>query len=109
MPTPHEPSIAVRRTLRALGQNIKEARLRRNLSAEVVAGRAFTSRPTLMRVEKGDSGVGIGIYASVLQALGQLDALGDIASIEADKVGQDLIAQSLPRRPRTRNTNLHRG
>jgi len=104
MPTPHEPSVAVRRTLRALGQNIKEARLRRNLSADVVAGRAFTSRPTLMRIEKGDSGVGIGIYASVLQALGQLDALGQIASIESDKVGQDLLAQSLPPRVRIRRT-----
>jgi hypothetical protein len=38
----------------------------------VVAERAFTSRATLQRVEEGDPGVGIGIYAAVLYALGLL-------------------------------------
>jgi hypothetical protein len=30
----------------------------------------------LRRIEEGDAGVGIGIYAAVLQALGLLDGLG---------------------------------
>ena len=36
----------------------------------VVADRAFTSRSTLQRIEAGDPGVGIGIYAAVLQSWG---------------------------------------
>jgi transcriptional regulator with XRE-family HTH domain len=67
--------MAVRRTLRKLALDIREARLRRGLPAEVVAGRAFTSRPTLRRIEQGDTGVSIGIYAAVLHALGLLDGL----------------------------------
>jgi hypothetical protein len=41
--------------------------------------------------------VGIGIYAGVLQALGLLDSLGQIADIGNDKVGQALAAAELPR------------
>ena len=69
MPTPHHPSIAVRRALRKLGLDIREARRRRGLPAQIIAQRAFTSRPTLRRIEAGDHGVSIGIYAAVLQAI----------------------------------------
>ena len=68
MPSPHLPSIAVRRALVKLGSDLREARLRRNLPAAVVASRAFTARPTLRRIETDDPGVGIGIYPAVLQA-----------------------------------------
>ena len=54
----------------------------------VVAERAFTSRSTLQKVEAGDTNVSIGIYAVVLQALGLLDSLGEIADISRDNVGQ---------------------
>lgn len=47
----------------------------------VVAERAFTSRSTLQRVEAGDTSVSIGIYASVLRALGLLDGLSKVADI----------------------------
>jgi transcriptional regulator with XRE-family HTH domain len=63
----------------------------------VVAERAFTSRSTLQRVEAGDTNVSIGIYAGVLQALGLLDSLGQIADIGNDKVGQALAVAELPR------------
>jgi len=63
----------------------------------VVAERAFTSRSTLQRVEAGDTGVSIGIYASVLQALGLLDGLSRIADIGNDRVGQALASAELPR------------
>ena len=63
----------------------------------VVAERAFTSRSTLQRVEAGDSQVGIGIYASVLQALGLLDGIGGIADIANDSVGRALASADLPK------------
>ena len=63
----------------------------------VVAERAFTSRSTLQRVEAGDTNVGIGIYAGVLQALGLLDGLSRIADIGNDSVGQALARAELPK------------
>ncbi|WP_417496667.1 helix-turn-helix domain-containing protein [Maricaulis sp.] len=97
MPTPHLPSAAVRRALRKLGADIHDARRRRRLPMAVVAERAFTSRSTLQKIEAGDAGVGIGIYAAVLQALGLLDGLSQIADIGNDKVGQTLASAALPK------------
>lgn len=102
MPTPHRPSVAVRRTLRKLGLDMRDARRRRRLPAEIVAERAFTSRPTLHRIEDGDHTVGIGIYAAVLQALGLLDGLGMIADQGKDEVGLAMASEQLPRRVRLR-------
>lgn len=66
----------------------------------VVAQRAFTSRSTLQKIEAGDANVGIGIYASVLLALGLLDGLAEIADIARDSVGQALASADLPKRVR---------
>ena len=66
----------------------------------VVAERAFTSRSTLQKVEAGDANVSIGIYAAVLQALGLLDGLGEIADVTRDRVGQGLASAALPKRVR---------
>ncbi len=63
----------------------------------VVAERAFTSRSTLQRVEAGDASVSIGIYAGVLQALGLLEGLGQVADISNDSVGQALASAQLPK------------
>ena len=103
MPTPTTPPSAVRRTLRKLGQDIQDARKRRALTMEIVADRAFTSRKTLARVEGGDHGVSVGIYASVLNALGMLDALGDVADPSQDELGMALASTSLPKRGRPRS------
>src|SRR5215475_9653298 len=100
MPTPHYPPAAVRRVLRKLGADIRDGRRRRRLSMAVVAERAFTSRSTLQRIEAGDANVSIGIYAAVLQALGLLDGLGEIADISHDSIGQALASAELPKRVR---------
>jgi transcriptional regulator with XRE-family HTH domain len=75
----------------------------------VVAERAFTSRSTLQKIEAGDTNVSIGIYAAVLQALGLLDGLNQVADIRNDSVGQALASAELPKhihlkRP-TKSTN----
>jgi transcriptional regulator with XRE-family HTH domain len=100
MPTPHHPTAAVRRILRKLGADIRDARRRRRLPMAVVAERAFTSRSTLQKVEAGDVNVSISIYAAVLQALGLLGGLGEIADISRDTVGQALASAELPKRVR---------
>jgi transcriptional regulator with XRE-family HTH domain len=102
MPTPHRPSIAVRRALRKLGQDLRDARRRRGLPAAVIAGRAFTSRPSLQRVELGDPAVSIGIYAAVLQSLGLLEGLNQLADPSRDPVGLALATEKLPKRVRLR-------
>ena len=60
----------VTNNLQLLGENIKLARLRRNLPMRLICERARISRPTLARIEKGDDKVAIGRYAMVLNALG---------------------------------------
>ena len=63
-----------RNILEQMGEQIKLARLRRKLSAQLVAERAGISRQTLNSIEKGTSTVTIGAYAAVLHALNNLDA-----------------------------------
>lgn len=86
MPPPRHSSYGVTQALKKLGSDIRDARLRRSLPLSVVAARAFTSRPTLRRVEAGDPKVAMAIYAGTLQALGLLDNLADVAAPDRDRV-----------------------
>jgi transcriptional regulator with XRE-family HTH domain len=104
MPTPHHPSAAVRRALAKLGGDIHDARRRRRLPMAIVAERAFTSRSTLQRVERGDPSVCMGIYAAVLHALGLLEGLSQVADPSTDEVGQAIADEALPLRVRIRST-----
>lgn len=56
--------------LTVVGENIKLARLRRKITATMLAERADISRVTLRKVEDGESGVTMGVYANVLFCLG---------------------------------------
>jgi transcriptional regulator with XRE-family HTH domain len=56
--------------LTEFGENIRLARLRRKLSSEQVAERAGMGRSTLIKVERGYPGVGIGHYLNVMKVLG---------------------------------------
>jgi DNA-binding XRE family transcriptional regulator len=97
MPTQTLP-IPVKSALRNLGSDIRDARLRRRIPSAVMAQRAFISRTTLVKVEKGDPGVGIGTYAAVLFALGMLERLRDLASAKTDEIGLALEEERLPKR-----------
>lgn len=85
-----------------LGLDLSTARRRRGISTTLMAERAFISRDTLVRVEKGDPGVSLGIYASVLFVLGMGDRIGDLADSAHDKMGRMLEEEQLPKRIRTR-------
>jgi hypothetical protein len=92
---------AVRRALRKLGADIRDARLRRRIPVAIAAERASIGRSTLHRVEKGDPNVALGIYATVLFVLGLVDRIGDLADARTDATGLHLADELLPRRIRT--------
>lgn len=88
--------------LETMGEQIKLARLRRQLSVELVSERAGISRATLWNVEKGSPSVAIGIYAAVLHALNNMDK--DLLLIAKDdefgKKMQDMNMQVKKRAPK---------
>src|SRR6202158_386055 len=96
--------IPVRRGLRKLGRDIRDARRRRRIPAAIVAQRASISRTTLVKIEKGDPGVAMGIYATVLFVLGMAERLGDLAAPKNDPVGLQLEEEHLPQRIRVTRT-----
>ena len=86
-------------TLETMGMQIKMARLRRKISADLVAERAGISRATLCAVEKGSPSVAVGIYAAVLHSLNNMDR--DLLLIaKDDELGRKLQDLELPIRKR---------
>ena len=87
------------KVLKTMGEQIKLARLRRNLTAELVAERAGISRATLWKVESGNPSVAIGLYAAVLHALNAMDK--DLLLVAKDDLlGRQLQDMALPIRKR---------
>ena len=86
--------------LRKLGADIRDARRRRRITTAMMAERAMISRMTLNKVEKGNSKVTLGVYATVLYVLGMTDRLGDLADLRHDEVGLGLADEQLPTRIR---------
>ncbi len=76
------------RLLRTLGEQIRYARLRRDLTTAQIAERAGISRTTLVKVEKGDEGVALGQYFRVLIALGLAEDITLVA--KDDELGRKL-------------------
>src|ERR1700741_3215080 len=76
---------AAEQALRALGENLAIARVRRRESQRVWAKRLGCSVPTLIRMERGDPGVSAGIYATALWLIGRVAALPEIAAPGSDR------------------------
>lgn len=95
--------IPVRRAVRKLGQDVRDARLRRRIPTALMAERASMSRTTLNKIENGNPGVSLGNYANVLFVLGMADRLSRLADVSTDIVGLDLEEERLPQRIRTRH------
>jgi transcriptional regulator with XRE-family HTH domain len=101
------PLPAAARALAELGGNLRLARQRRRLAAELVAERAGMSRPTLRSLERGDSGVTLGALANVLHVLGLEAQLGAIG--KDDPLGRTLEDARLEAQQRVRAPRSSRG
>ncbi len=96
---------AARHALFKLGEDITVARKKRRISTVSMAERAFISRGTLYKVERGDPSVSVGIFATVLAILGLADRLAEVADRRHDSLGLDLEEDRLPKKvqPRRRS------
>lgn len=77
---PPEAAVA----LAGLGEHLAIARVRRKESQRQWAQRLGVSVPTLIRMERGDPSVSIGIYTTALWMMGRAGALGELAAPETD-------------------------
>ena len=84
--------------LQIVGEQIRLARLRRDLSIAQIAERAMCSELTVMRVEKGTPTVSMGIYLRVLFALGLDESILYLA--KEDEMGRTLQDLDLKHRVR---------
>lgn len=82
---------AAESALRRLGDDLATARKRRGESLKAWAARVQVSIPTLMRMERGDPTVSMGVYATALWLVGRhatlaeaADPKEDLAALEAE-------------------------
>ena len=87
-----------------LGERIKMARIRRQMTVEEVAETASISRTTLWSIEKGSPSVAIGAYASVLHTLDKMDT--DLTLVARDEILCDKI-QSINLNSKIRKHNAN--
>lgn len=92
--------IPVKKALKKLGSDLRDARRRRRIPMELAAQRASISRATLNKIEKGVEGVSLGAYAKILFVLGMVGRLADLADPKFDQLGLDLESENLPQRIR---------
>lgn len=90
--------------LARLGEHLALARLRRRESQKAWAGRLGVSIPTLIRLEKGDPSVSMGVYATAIWMLGLSGELAGLADPAKDlrALEMDLRQATRLRAARTR-------
>jgi transcriptional regulator with XRE-family HTH domain len=94
---------AVAAALARLGEHLALARVRRRQSQREWAQRLGVSVPTLIRLEKGDPGVGAGIVATALWLVGRVTALGELADPQHDRGALELDVREATRRRAVRS------
>jgi transcriptional regulator with XRE-family HTH domain len=97
------PPFPVEQAVKRLGENLRTARIRRNLTIEDVAGRIGTGPRAVMDAEKGKASTGIVVYAALLWLYDLLSPLEDIADPSGDREG--LALEAVRRRKRVRKSS----
>ena len=96
----HNLPLPLKRSLRKLGADLRDARRRRRIPTALMAERVGISRTTLLKAEKGDPVVSFGVYATILFVLGLSDRITELADPRHDQVGLALEEERLPQRIR---------
>jgi transcriptional regulator with XRE-family HTH domain len=86
------PPFPVEHALKRLGENLRTARIRRNLTMEDVAERIGTGTRAVMDAEKGKPSTGIVVYSALLWLYDLLQPLEELADPLKDKEGLSLEA-----------------
>jgi transcriptional regulator with XRE-family HTH domain len=94
LPTP------VSRALKKFGDDIRVARLKRGLTIEMMSERTKVHRETYRKVEHGHPGVGLGVYAAALYALGFGTIFDALIDQSRDETGLLLDKERIPKRIR---------
>ena len=103
------PSLRAQAALRQMGADLKMARRKRRIPIEDFALRVGVSSRTIIRLEKGDSGVSIGTLAMAcltLVEIGRIDRLIDPATddtgllLDRDRLPKRISRERNPSRPR---------
>lgn len=86
--------------MRRLGADIRLARQRRSMTQKMMAESMFVTAKTVRRVEAGDPGVSLGVYAAALFVLGFMGRLAKLAAPEMDTWGNWQQRKNAPKRVR---------
>ena len=98
------PPVAIN-ALKTLGEDLAIARARRKESQRSWAMRLGVSVPTLIRLERGDPGVGMGIVATALWMIGRTEALAELAAPEKDRGALELDVREAVKRRAVRSAS----
>lgn len=88
--------------LQVFARRLRHARLRRNLTQDVVAERANLSRGAVVSAETGSPGTSLGTIVKILGVFGLSECLGDSLAIDVDG---ELIERDIGRK-RARKTHV---
>lgn len=86
--------------LQQVGQNIRTARKRRNLTIRELADRIHVDERTISRMERGDPSLNFKNLVTVLMVFGLEESVYNLADPDQDSVGKALERQKLPQRVR---------
>lgn len=106
-PKPTPPPI--RRTLRAVADDVATWRKLRGLTQAQVADRAGVSVNTVRRLEGGDGGLALENFLRILRAVGVLDSLPRALDPYETDVGRMRSEERLPQRVRSKNITGRNG
>jgi transcriptional regulator with XRE-family HTH domain len=94
------PPYAVEQALKQLGQNLRTARIRREMTMEEVAEKIGTTRKTVADAERGKPTTTITVYAALLWAYDLLSPFEELADPLKDEQGLALAGKKEPARAR---------
>ncbi len=86
------PPYAVEQALKGLGENLRLARSRRQLTIEEVAQKIGAGRRAIMEAEKGKASTASGVYAALLWAYDLLGPWRELANPATDEQGLTLAS-----------------